>query len=302
MRKLPSLKQLQHLIALYDHQHFGHAADACYISQSTLSASISNLENILNISLIERDHKTFLFTPMGEEAVLRSRVIIEEATNLTIYAKTQGDPMRGDLRLGIIPTIAPFILTEIQAVCHQHYPDLTLLIREDTTDHVLRLLGEGKLDVVLLALPFETDNFFTQVLCKDPFQLVVPSAWAEKGFEYAINTLPDQSVFLLEKEHCMTGHALHACHLRDNKKINAFFATSLQTLVLMVDHKPGITFLPNLAIHSGLLSDTELVALPIQQENAYREIGIVWRNSSCHQPYYQKLAELIQGVLTVKCG
>lgn len=302
MKKLPSLKQLQHLIALYDHKHFGRAADACYISQSTLSASISNLEDILSTSLIERDHKTFLFTPMGEEIVLRSRAIIEDTTNLTRYAKTQGNPMHGDLRLGIIPTIAPFILTEIQSVCHRYYPDLTLLIREDTTDHVLQLLGEGKLDVVILALPFETGNFFTQVLCKDHFQLVVPLTWAEKGFEYAINTLPDQSVFLLEKEHCMTGHAIHACDLHDNKKINAFFATSLQTLVLMVNHKPGITFLPNLAIHSGLLSDTELVALPLPQRNAYREIGIVWRNSSCHQPYYQKLAELIQSVLNKKCG
>jgi len=297
MKNVPSFKQLQYLIALYDHQHFGQAATACFVSQSTLSASITNLEATLGAQLLERDHKTFLFTPLGEEIVQRSRLIIDQCAALSDYAKTQGKPLQGKFYLGIIPTIAPFILNELQTVCQQHYPDLSLYIREDTTDNVLRSLREGKLDLVILALPYPMGDFFVRILCKDYFQLVLPKTWQDKPMEQ----LPANSIFLLEKEHCLTGHALQACHLRDSKKINPFFATSLHTLIQMVSHQPGMTYLPTLAINSGLLAGTDLMAIPLQDDEAFREIGVAWRNTSYKTESYNILSTIIKKIITPLC-
>lgn len=302
MNKLPSLKQLQHLLALYDHQHFGHAAAASYVSQSTLSASMINLEETLETRLLERDHKTFIFTPLGEEMVQRARSIIEQADELVAYAKTQGKPMQGKFYIGVIPTIAPFILSELQTACHKDYPDLSLFIREDTTDNVLKYLGEGKLDLIIIALPYPTRDFYTRTLCKDYFKLVLPKDWLNKDFDKEMTKLPEHSVFLLEKEHCLTGHALQACHLRDGKKINPFFATSLHTLTQMVSYQSGITFLPMLAINSGLLQGSHLVSVPLNNDKAYREIGVAWRATSFKTESYNILTQLIERILLEKCA
>lgn len=301
MGKLTSLKQLHYLVTLYDYQHFGRAAKACYISQSTLSAAITNLEQTLGAQLLERDHKTFLFTPLGKEIVQRSRLILEQSEELVDYAKNQEKLMQGKFYLGIIPTIAPFILNELHSLCQQHYPDLTLFIREDTTENILKYLGEGKLDMIILALPYPAPDVHTRVLCKDYFQLVLPKTWSHKGYDQEISTLPENSIFLLEKEHCLTGHALQACQLKESKKINPFFATSLHTLIQMVSYQPGITFLPTLAINSGLLAGTDLIATPLKSKQAYREIGVAWRTTSHKIHIYDQLARLITGILTQKC-
>ncbi|MCW8398729.1 hydrogen peroxide-inducible genes activator [Legionella sp. PATHC038] len=302
MSRLASLKQLHYLITLYDHQHFGRAAAACFISQSTLSAAITNLEETLGAQLLERDHKTFLFTPLGEEIVRRSRLIIEQSNDLVDYARNQGKVMQGNFYLGVIPTIAPFIISELQNLCQKIYPNLALFIREDTTDNVLRYLGEGKLDLVILALPYPTQDFQTQILCKDYFKLVLPKTWLHQGFDKEISQLPESSIFLLEKEHCLTGHALQACQLKESKKINHFFATSLHTLIQMVSHQPGLTFLPNLAINSGILTGTDLVSVPLKTDHAYREIGVAWRTTSHKTQNYTLLTELIQQIVVEKCA
>ncbi|MCW8419640.1 LysR substrate-binding domain-containing protein [Fluoribacter dumoffii] len=299
--RLISLKQLYYLVTLYDHQHFGRAAAACFISQSTLSAAITHLEESLEAQLLERDHKTFLFTPLGEEIVRRSRLIIEQSNDLVDYARTQGKLMQGKIYLGVIPTIAPFIISELQNLCQKTYPELTLFIREDTTDNVLHYLGEGKLDLVILALPYPTQDFQTRILCKDYFKMVLPKGWLHRGFDKEISMLPENSIFLLEKEHCLTGHALQACQLKESKKINHFFATSLHTLIQMVSHQPGITFLPNLAINSGILAGTDLAAVPLKSDHAYREIGVAWRTTSHKAQSYILLSELIQQILIKKC-
>jgi LysR family transcriptional regulator, hydrogen peroxide-inducible genes activator len=300
MKKLISLKQLSYLVMLHEHQHFGRAAAACYISQSTLSAAITNLEESLEAQLLERDHKTFFFTPLGEEIVRRSRLILEQNEALVDYAKHQGQLMQGEFYLGIIPTIAPFVLNELHSRCQELYPDLSLFIREDTTDNVLNYLSSGKLDMVMIALPYATPEVHTRVLAKDYFKLVVPQAWQHRGFTHELSTLPENSVFLLEKEHCLTGHALQACELKESNQINHFFATSLHTLIQMVSHQPGITFLPNLAINSGLLAGTDLVAVPLKNKHAYREIGVAWRTSSHKIQIYEKLTQLIADILEQK--
>ncbi|MGL5743510.1 MAG: LysR substrate-binding domain-containing protein [Legionella sp.] len=301
MSKLISLKQLHYLVTLYEHQHFELAAAACFISQSTLSAAISNFEETLEAQLLERDHKTFLFTPLGEEIVRRSRLIIEQSNELVDYAKNQGRIMQGPMYLGIIPTIAPFLLNELHHQCQQRYPEINLFIREDTTDNALKHLAEGKLDLVILAFPYPTQEFQTQILCKDYFKLVLPKNWLHQGFNKEIAQLPENSIFLLEKEHCLTGHALQACQLKESKKINHFFATSLHTLIQMVSHQPGITFLPNLAINSGILAGTDLVSAPLKTDDAYREIGVAWRPTSHKTQSYSLLTDLIRQIVVEKC-
>ena len=301
MRKLPSIKQLHYLLALHHHQHFGRAADACFISQSTLSASIINLEECLDAQLLERDHKTFIFTPLGEEVVKQSRALVLSFEELVDYTQHQGKPMAGTIRLGCIPTIAPFVLSDIVGLARECYPNLQLLLREDTTDNLLHALAQGRIDLLVLALPYQTNAFHTKVLALDAFKLVLHKDWLHKGFDREMAMWPDESIFLLEREHCLTNHALQACELRESRKINPFFATSLHTLTQMVNSQLGVTFLPQMAINGGILSGTDLVYQQPAAKNAYREIGVAWRPTSNKQRSYQLLSELIVKVLTVKC-
>lgn len=298
MNRLPTLKQLQHLVTLFDYQHFGKAAEACFISQSTMSASIGQLEEILGVQLLERDHKTFIFTSLGERIVQKSRAIIENAEALKDYASNEGKSMHGVLRLGCIPTIAPFIMSALVSLCHKTYPALKLLIREDTTDKLLHSLEVGQIDTIILALPYPTKNLNTLVLCQDPFQLVLPANWRNKIEGKEVSTWPDECIFLLEKEHCLTEHTLQACALKNSKKINPFFATSLHTLMQMVISGLGVTIFPELAIKSGMLAGSNLITIPLPS-NAYREIGIAWRATSHKQDSYRLLGDLIKTVIAL---
>lgn len=295
MKRLPTLKQLHYLVTLFDYQHFGKAAKACFISQSTLSASIAELEALLEVQLLERDHKHFIFTPLAKTFVERSRAVLESAQDLADYAKNEGKLMQGVLRLGCIPTIAPFIMSELITTCHKTYPELKLLIREDTTDNLLNLLELGQIDLLILALPYPTKNLHTQVLCQDPFQLVLSPEWMDKIKGVALDAWPDECIFLLEKEHCLRNHTLQACALKNSKKINPFFATSLHTLTQMVSMGLGVTFVPQLAIKKGILSGSNLIPIPFGK--AHREIGIAWRVTSNRQEAFRLFANLVEIVI-----
>lgn len=293
MNRLPTLKQLQHLVALFDYQHFGKAAEACFISQSTMSASIAQLEETLGGQLLERDYKTFIFTSLGKSIVQKSRGVIENAVELMDYAKNEGKLMQGVLRLGCIPTIAPFIMSTLVSLCHKIYPALKLLIREDTTDNLLHSLEIGQIDTIILALPYPTKNLNTLTLCQDPFQLVLAKDWQDKIQGKEVNCWPDECIFLLEKEHCLTGHTLQVCALKNSKKINPFFATSLHTLTQMVNSGLGVTILPDLAVKNGILSGSNLITLSLPND-AYREIAMAWRGTSYKQDSYKLLADLVK--------
>ncbi|HSG51372.1 MAG TPA: LysR substrate-binding domain-containing protein, partial [Rheinheimera sp.] len=271
------------------------------IGQSTLSAAIANLEETMSAQLLERDHKTFIFTPLGEDVVRQARYIIEQCEELTDFAKCQGKPMTGPFRLGCIPTIAPFVLSEVMSECRLRYPELQLLLREDTSENSLHALAEGRLDMVLLALPYETGAFHTEVLAQDGFKLVLHKDWLDRGFNQDISQWPDESIFLLEREHCLTGHAVKACELEDSRKVNPFFATSLHTLTQMVNNKLGVTFMPQMAINSGLLEGTDLITQAPSTGNAYRDIGVAWRPTSTKARSYRLMTDLISQVLAKKC-
>ncbi|RUO30959.1 LysR family transcriptional regulator [Aliidiomarina sedimenti] len=300
MNKLPSLKNLSYLLALHQHQNFNRAAQACYVSQSTLSSGIQNLEEQLGCQLIERDHKSFLFTSMGEEIVDLSRNILTQTEELMNHAQSQGNIMEGPLRLGCIPTIGPFLLGPLSRRLHDDFPKLQLQIREDTTAHLMQLLKNGELDALILALPIETQGNQSWVLGKDPFKMVLhPDLAKDVGEPVDYNKLPDQSIFLLEHEHCMTGHAVTACRLGNSRKINPFTASSLHSLVQMAEARTGATFVPQMAIDQGILSNTELVALTPTDGEAYREIGLLFRPTTSRRQTFRKIAETVADLLPI---
>ncbi|GAA4897150.1 hydrogen peroxide-inducible genes activator [Ferrimonas pelagia] len=299
MSKLPSLKNLYYLVQLHREQNFNRAAKACHVSQSTLSSGIQNLEEQLGGQLIERDHKSFMFTALGEEVVGRSRHLLAEVQEMTDLARCAGEPMAGTIRLGCIPTIAPFLLNRVVKEVGQQFPSMSLLLREDTTENLIAALGSGELDLLLLALPVDTSGFHSMSVGIDPFKLV---AHKEQPMDGAIEyeQMPDESIFLLQREHCITGHAISACEMQNSTKINPFAATSLHTLVQMVDSKLGTTFLPQMAIDAGILNGTDLQVYQPPGEAPYREIGLVWRQTSSRLRTFRTLGQMIQSLLPTK--
>jgi len=283
--KLPKLQQLRYLVSLYDTGHFGQAAKKCFVSQSTLSSAIQALEEQLNSQLIERDHKTFVFTPLGVDVVNKSRVILEQSADLVATASADGDEFCGELHLGIIPTIAPFVLNPLIEECHSGYPNLDLFLREDTSDNCLDLLRAGRLDLVLLATPYETSEFVERKLCQDPFFHV-----------YHPNKTTD-NIYLLEKEHCLSEHTISGCKLTESNDIHPFQASSLNTLLAMVEGHKGETYLPKLAINSGILNTSPLQYAQMKDESAARTISLIWRKTSHRRVFYSKVSETIQAAI-----
>ncbi len=301
MKNLPSIKQLQYLIAVHQHQHFGRAAQACFIGQSTLSSAIQNLEETLGCQLIERENRSLMFTAIGEEVVERARKIIDDTISVKELTKSFKSPLQGKLTLGVIPTIASFIAADIYQLCLSEFPSLELVLIEDTSDALLDKLEKGQIDVALLALPYNTQKFHTHVLSQDPFNIVMHQDYQGARDLKDFNLLPKASVFLLEREHCLTDHALSACHLNETGCINPFEAASLHTLLSMVERKLGVTFLPQMALNAGILQHKDMIAVPAQ-EDAYRDIGILWRKTSGRIRDFRILCEKLTPFFNQKCG
>ncbi|MGB5122299.1 MAG: hydrogen peroxide-inducible genes activator [Vibrio fluvialis] len=301
MIKWPSLKQLHYLVTLHETRHFSDAAERCFVSQSTLSKGIQNLEALIGCPLFEKKDKKspLVFTHSGEQVVKRGRELLARGQDLIELGKQcQGGEMEGQLKLGCIPTIAPFLLCDLVQEVNVRYPNLHLLLREDTTANLLTALRNGELDVLILALPMEIGNMESRVVGQDPFRMVISRHQAD-GIRVPIkyDDLPDESVFLLENEHCLTEHAVSACKLTDKEKINPFTATSLHTLVQMVANGLGTTFIPQMAIEHGLLDNQNLVVIDPPGQQAYREIGLVWRPSSSRSHTFERLADVVSELL-----
>ena len=292
-------------MTLHREQHFNRAAQHCHVSQSTLSTAIQNLEEQLNGQLLERDHKTFIFTAFGLEVVERSKQLLAQTNELMDFAQNAGDWQAGAVKVGVIPTIAPFLFEPMIHEVSEKLPRLNLQLQEDTTDNLLKQLNAGTLDLLLLALPMVTPGCKQLVIGHDPFHLVanqrvldsVMSSGFDKGIP-DISTLPQGSVFLLQSEHCMTDHAVSACGLRHQEQVSSLAASSLHTLVKLAASKMGLTFLPELALNDQILRDSDLTALPAE-ENAYREIGLVWRNGTTRMRLFRQLAEIISPLMPI---
>ena len=294
--KLPTIKQLRYFIALEKHQHFGNAAKACFVSQSAFSVAIKELESQLGAQLVDRTNKSVTITRMGREIAKHARHCLRDIEYLAEVAHSDQKPLTGRLNLGVIPTIAPFILPNLLPQLRQTYPELKLYLREDTTQSLHDLLMEGELDLILIALPYKLSNVEIMPLFKDRFylachrntQLIDPN-------NYSLSALPKESVLLLEDGHCLRDHALSACKIRNQDTVSRFAASSLLTLVSMVDSDIGITYLTEMAQNSSLLKNTDIETYPLD-EKSYREIGFAWRKGSAREDEFKMLGETIQNI------
>ena len=276
----PTLKQLRYFIALDKHQHFGNAAKACFVSQSAFSVAIKELESQLGAQLVDRTNKSVTITRSGREVANHARLCLRDIEYLSEIAQSNQKPLSGQLNLGIIPTIAPFVLPDLLPRLRKDFPELKLYLREDTTRNLHELLLEGELDLILIALPFKLSNVEIMPLFKDRFYMAChKNSKLINPTNYSLKKLPKESVILLEDGHCLRDHALSACKIRNQDTVSRFAASSLLTLVSMVDSDIGITYLTEMAQNSSLLQNTEIQTHPLNK-NSYREIGLAWRKGS----------------------
>jgi LysR family hydrogen peroxide-inducible transcriptional activator len=299
LRQTMTLQELRYVVALADAGHFGHAAEACFVSQSTLSTQIKKLEDFLGIALFDRSLKSVTLTPAGKDIVDSARRIIEEANRICEMSKQIKDPMVRTIHLGIIPTLGPYYLPHVLPLVHKHFPKLRLLLREEMTPHVLAHLTEGKLDAGLLALPLPTDDptMETVPLFNEPFLAAVPANHPlAAAKEVHIDALVDAGLFLLEEGHCLRNQALEACRLTElaNEEIRA---TSLETLRQMVGMGLGVTLIPTLAGMQSHDIGTRVALRPLASPGASRIIGLVWRRRSPVAPTMENLAKFLKGKL-----
>src|SRR5688572_20671489 len=239
---LPTLKQLQYLVALQDHGHFGRAADACFVTQSTLSAGIKELETLIGVTLVERTRRVVRFTPLGSRVADKARRILRETEDLADMVRASGKPLAGELRMGVIPTIAPFLLPSLLPRLRVQWPDLKLYLREETSQQACDALQRGQLDCVLLALPFACGDVDRAELFEDRFLVAFPPG-AAAGLPETVTAeaIDESSLLLLEDGHCLKDHALSACNRPELRAEASIMGTSLHTLVQMVDNGLGTT-------------------------------------------------------------
>ncbi len=298
MISLPTLRQLRHLVELARHGHFGRAAQACHVTQSTLSASIKELEGLLQATLVDRTRRRVVVTPLGQAIVERAQDILRNTEDLVEAARVSREPLTGPLSLGVIPTIGPFLLPRCLPALRRRYPELRLYLTEDLTDRLLEQLRKGDLDLALIALPYDCPDAESADLVDDPFRLVAPKdhAWASLA-EVDSRRLAEASLLLLRDGHCLREHALAACRLADRGQIDAFGATRLYTLVQMVENGLGVTLMPQVAIDAGILRGTRLAQLPLGGDAPTRRIALVWRRGTARRAEFELLAQALRDTI-----
>ena len=291
---LPTLKQLQYLVALKDHGHFGRAAEACFVTQSTLSAGLRELETLIGVTLVERTRRVVRFTPLGEQIAAKARVVLREAEELGDMARAAGRPLSGEMRMSVIPTIAPFLLPRILPRLRRDYPDLKLFLREEPSGPACESLHNGRTDCVLLALPYACGEVTSMKLFDDHLFLAFPEG------EMPADPAPvrpadidETRLLLLEDGHCLKEHALAACNRAELRAEATMLGTSLHTIVQMVDNGLGVTILPEMAISAGILENTQVAARPLDASHPMREIALVWRKASPRERDFHLLADML---------
>ncbi|TFI57008.1 hydrogen peroxide-inducible genes activator [Sphingomonas parva] len=293
---LPTLKQLQYLVALKDQGHFGRAADACFVTQSTLSAGVRELETLIGVTLVERTRRVVRFTPLGDRIAEKARRVLREAEELADMARAAGKPLSGELRMGVIPTIAPFLLPRLLPGLREDWPDLRLYLREETSQAACDSLHRGQLDCVLLALPYGCGEVEAEPLFDDRLFVAFPpgDATGQKGVAITPAAIDEDRLLLLEDGHCLRDHALAACNRPELRAEAAMLGTSLHTMVQMVGNGLGVTMVPEMAVTAGILEGTGVVALPLEAEHAYRRIALIWRKGSPREKDFRLLAEALK--------
>jgi LysR family transcriptional regulator, hydrogen peroxide-inducible genes activator len=292
-----SLRQLQYLTALAEAGNFRRAAAACHVTQPALSTQVQQLEEGLGVLLVERGRRGAVMTAAGEEVVRRGRAILEDVTAIEDYARGMRDPFTGPLRLGVIPTIGPYLLPDLMPDLNRRYPALQLFMREEQTERLLDSLREGRLDLALLALPVPGDDLESAVLFQDRFLVAAPPGHPFAKMDAVdLGALADESLLLLEDGHCLRDQALAVCALDGPVNEGDFRATSLATLVQMVASGLGVTLLPEMARRREAGTDGRLTIRPLAPPEPGRRIGLMWRRTSGRKAEFRELAAVISEV------
>jgi len=275
---LPTLRQLQYLVAVVELRHFGQAAARCFVTQSTLSAGIQELENLLGVTLIERNKRTVLPTLLGETLATQARQVLHLTEALVKQAHYAETPLCGPLRLGVIPTIGPYLLPRLMPGIRQAFPRLELRLIEAPSAQLLEQLTTGTLDAAILAFPYPIGQLAHQLFWAEDFWIALPKNHSLAAYpSIATQDLPKDELLLLAEGHCLTDHALGACHLEGSKSRAAFQGTSLYTLLLMVAGGQGVTFVPEMARLAGLFGAQDISLVRLAEPGPHRQIGLVWR-------------------------
>jgi len=293
-----TLQELKYLVALADHGHFGKAAEACFITQSTLSTQIKKLEDFLGVTLFDRSLKRVTPTPIGREILQAARSIVEESERIRELAKHAQDPMARTIHLGVIPTLGPYYLPHALTLVHKKHPDLRLLLREEMTPQILGHLQDGKLDAGLLAMPVTDDNLRVEPLFYEPFHAAMPAGHAlAKRDVLKVADIMSEKLLLLDEGHCLRDQALGVCGTgsRGREEVRA---TSLETLRQMVGMGLGLTLLPALAVDAGpRVSKKSIEIRPFKAPPPGRTIALVWRKRAPFPETFERLAQTLKDML-----
>ncbi len=289
----PTVRQLEALVAVADHGSFRRAATSLDISQPALSAQVQAAEEVLGVQVFERDRRAVLVTPAGEDIVGRARIALDTIDAVAAAARRRGEPLVGALRLGVIPTIAPYWLPALLPQVRAKFPRLELVLREDQTARLLAALDAGQLDVAFVALPVPGD-FTTAAIARENFLVAVPrgDALLAKA-KLGERDLDDRIVLLLEDGHCLRDPALAVCDRGGAVESMQVRATSLPTLVQMVAGRMGITLLPEAAADALVPPRGPVAVMPLAKPQPGRQIGLAWRTSSARLKEFRLLAEVM---------
>ncbi|MCF6237903.1 MAG: hydrogen peroxide-inducible genes activator [Candidatus Marinimicrobia bacterium] len=297
---LPTLRQLQYLVAVIELQHFGQAAKRCFVTQSTLSAGIQELELLLDTKLLERTKRKVIPTQMGIALAEKSQQLLGLAAEITMMAQAGDKPLSGRLRLGVIPTIGPFILPQVLPGIWKRFSALELYLLEDQTARLFARIAAGDLDAAILALPYDIGNLEGETVWREAVWVAIPDNHRlSSGGQIAAQELPVDELLLLEEGHCFRDHALTACHMEGLRSSAAFQGTSLYTLVQMVAGGQGITFIPEMAVDSALMKQSNICFRPLSEQGPHRQISLVWRPSFHHKRDLHLLAESMHELLAI---
>ncbi len=288
-----NLRDWEYFVAVADHKHFGKAAEACHVTQPTLSAQLKKLEGYLGVSLVERDNRHVCLTPVGQEMAVRARRMLQEAEGLKQLARSQFNPLAGDIRLGAFPTLAPYFLPLVLPKVKKKLPELRVFLIEEKTQTLIHQLQNGEIDAALLAMPAgDKDQFDVIPVCKEEFLLAVPPTHVyARRKQIDIDELQGQNLMLLEEGHCLREQALSVCQLAGAGENTAFRASSLETLRQMVASGLGVTLMPAMAARD---SQDGIRYVAFSNPPA-REIGLFFRRSDWRMSLWQQLAQVLRG-------
>lgn len=290
-----NLRDLSYLVAVADHRHFGRAAEACFVSQPTLSTQIKKLEQELGVPLVERNPRHILLTAAGEQVVARARHILAEADDIRGIAQRAQNPEAGSIRIGLFPTLAPYLLPHVVPGIHARFPDLELLLVEEKTEVVLHQLRTGELDAGILALPVHHEGLHLQALFTEEFVLAVPAdhPLTRTDGPVDLSVLATEDLLLLEEGHCLRDQALEVCRLSGARERRGFRATSLETLRQMVAAGVGVTLLPSLAVQPPVAASPDVALLRFEEPAPSRQIAMLWRETSTYGNLLPELATMV---------